>query len=208
MNERRAARRERWESLFSPWALAAGGAAISAAFLFQRSVPLRATMFAFFMAIAWISGKKVSPLPTLLVSLGIVAANLLVPVGRVIAQLGPFKITETALIDGIGKALLFEGLIYLSKASILPSLRLPGRFGALVAASFVYYDRIVEYKGSVRPATLIEDADALMLHMWEGDEPGRRPEASPAPGLRTKPAAAAALAAAVIAAFALLAIPR
>jgi hypothetical protein len=215
----RAARRERWEALFPPWAAACAGAAISMAFLFQRSLPLRAGMFALFFAAACLAGKKVSVLATLLVSAGIVAANLLIPVGRVLAQLGPLRITETALLDGLGKALVFEGLICVSKASILPSLRLPGRFGSLVAAAFVYYDRIVEYKGSVRPATLIADADRLMLLMWEEGRRAReadapRPAATEEPAGRegvarrtrgaVKPAAALALAAAVVGAFALL----
>jgi hypothetical protein len=155
-------------------------------------------MFIVFFASAWLSGKKVSPIATVIVSAGIVAANMLVPVGRVLAQLGPFRITETALLDGIGKALVFEGLIYISKASILPGLRLPGRFGSLVARAFVYYDRIVEYKGSVRPATLIGDADRLMLKIW--DEPsaeGSPPEA----GRIMSRAAAAALCGAVLAAY-------
>jgi hypothetical protein len=177
-------RRENWERLFAPWALALAGAAISIAFLFQRSLAIRAAMFGCFLAIAWLSGKKVSLLSTVLVSAGIVAANLLVPVGKVLAYLGPIRITETALVDGIGKALIFEGLIYVSKACVLPSLKIPGRFGALVASSFVYYDRIVEYKGSVRPAHLVEDADALMLELWDealtaGPGTERRPEATP-----------------------------
>jgi hypothetical protein len=173
---------------------------MSAAFLFQRSLPIRAGMFLCFFAAAWLSGKKVSPLATLLVSAGIVAANLLVPVGRVLAQLGPFRITETALLDGLGKALIFEGLIYVSKASILPGLRLPGRFGSLAAAAFVYYDRIVEYKGYLRPSTLIDDADALMLKIWE--EPRSEPEQWT--GEAMAPVAAVLLCAAVLAAYAAL----
>ena len=190
-------RRERWESLFSPSAIAAAGAAISAAYLFQRSLTVRAAMFLCFLAAAWLSGKKVSPLATVLVSAGIVAANLLVPVGRVLAQLGPLKVTESALLDGIGKALVFEGLVYISKATILPGLRLPGRFGSIVASAFVYYDRIIEYKGSIRPASLIEDADALMLRVW--DEP--LAEARPATGGSARPAAHFLLAAIALAAY-------
>jgi len=163
----RALRRARWEAFFAPWALATAGAAISGAYLFQRSLGIRALMFLLFLAAAWLSGKRLSILTALLVSVGIVAANLLVPVGRILARLGPLRITETALLDGIGKALVFEGLVHISKACILPSLRLPGRFGALVASAFLYYDRIVEYKGSVKPATLVRDADALMMRLWE-----------------------------------------
>jgi hypothetical protein len=210
----RLARRERWASFFPPWALATAGAAVSAAFLFQRSLPVRIAMFACFLLAAWLSGKKVSLVSTLLASAGIVAANLLVPVGRVLAHVGPLAITESALLDGVGKALVFEGLIYASKASILGGLRLPGRFGALVAAAFVYYDRIVEYKGSVKPATLIEDADRLMLELW--DEVLEHPVESgtelstasePPHRLAGRPSrtfATAALIAAVLASYALL----
>jgi hypothetical protein len=190
-------RRERWESLFSPWAIAAAGAAIAASYLFQRSLIVRAAMFLCFLAAAWLSGKKVSPLATILVSAGIIAANLLVPVGRVLAQLGPIKVTESALLDGIGKALVFEGLVYISKATILPGLRLPGSFGSLVASAFVYYDRIIEYKGKVRPASLIEDADALMLKVWDEPLAAASPEAvGPA-----RPAAHFLLAAIALAAY-------
>jgi hypothetical protein len=179
----RARRREKWESLFAPWALAAAGAAISIAYLFQHSLAIRAAMFLVFLGAAWLSGKRLSILATLLVSAGIVGANLLVPVGRVLASLGPFRITETALMDGLGKALVFEGLVHISKASILPGLRLPGRFGSLVASSFLYYDRIVEFKGTIKPATLISEADSLMLKMWDepiaGQSPERRPVGRP-----------------------------
>jgi len=193
-------RRDRWASLFPPRILAAAGAAVSAAYLFERSLAVRALMFLLIVGAAWLSGKRLSPLATIAVFAGIVAANLLVPVGRVLAALGPFKLTETALLDGIGKALVFEGLVYVSKASILPGLRLPGRFGALVASAFVYYERIVEYKGAIRPATLIEDADRLMLKVWEEPVRASSPERRKAP----RPVAYAALAAIVLAAFASL----
>jgi hypothetical protein len=198
--ERRALRRERWAALFSPSALALSGAAISVAYLFQRSLAIRAAMFLCFLLATLLSGKKASLVATLVVSAGIVAANLLVPVGKVIALLGPFRITETALVDGLGKALVFEGLLYASKASIAPGLRLPGRFGALVASAFVYYDRIVEYKGAIRPATLVEDADALMLKVW-AEVPA---EARAAVAVRGKSLPTLALVAAVVASYALL----
>ena len=201
LSESRARRRTRWEEAFPPWALACAGAAISVAFLFQRDLPIKALMFLCFLGAALVSGKKISLIATILVSAGIVAANLLVPVGKVIAVLGPMKITQTALLDGLGKALAFEGLIHISKASILPGVRLPGRFGELVAQAFVYYDRIVEYKGRIKAASLIEDVDALMLELW--DSPSGAP-AKPGPRKKVRPAALAALGAAVAISFALL----
>jgi hypothetical protein len=143
--------------------------AVSLAFLFQPSLVLRAILFAAFFLAAIASGKRISPIATLAVSIGIVAANLLVPVGKVLIHFGPLVITEFALLDGIGKALTFEGLIHISKASILPGVRLPGRFGSIVASAFIYYDRIVEYRGTIRASSLLADADKLMLRVSEGE---------------------------------------
>jgi heptaprenyl diphosphate synthase len=198
--ERRKARRERYEGLFDPRILALAGLAVAIAYLFQRSLPVKAGMFAVFLAAAVLSGKRVSALSTILVSACIVAANLLVPIGRVIARVGPLVVTQTALAEGLDRALVFEGLLCLSKASILPSLRMPGRFGKIVATAFVYYDRIVEYRGSFRPATLIRDTDTLMLRVWE--QPPE--EAVPAAPRPFGAAGAVILAAAVLTAVGLL----
>jgi len=173
---KRAARAGAYDAVFAPWTLSAAGFLVSIAFLFQPVLGLKALLFAAFLAAALASGKKVSLAATVFVSLGIVAANLLVPVGKVLWRLGPFLVTETALWDGVGKAVTFEGLVYVSKATIRPGLRLPGRFGSIVARAFVYYDRIIEYRGRLKPATLFEDADALMLAVWDDAE---APEAPP-----------------------------
>jgi hypothetical protein len=169
--EGRALRAEAYDGLFAPWALAATGAVVSLAFLFQPNLAIKALLFSLFLGAALASGKKVSLLATLLVSAGIILANLLVPVGLVLWKAGPLLVTKTALLDGIGKALTFEGLIYISKASIRPGLRLPGNFGGIVARAFVYYDRIVEYRGKLRAASLFEDLDALMLSIWDAPAP-------------------------------------
>jgi hypothetical protein len=161
--EKREAKATRYDALFAPWLLAGSGALVSLAFLFQQSTLLKAFLFIVFFIVAKASGKKVSLLTTLFVSLGIIAANLLVPLGKVIATWGPLTITETALVEGIGKAITFEGLIYISKASIRQGLNLPGRFGSIVGAAFVYYDRIIEYRGKIHAASLFNDVDELML---------------------------------------------
>lgn len=200
--EARARRATAFESLFAPWALALAGALVSLAFLFQPRPELKLLLFLGFIAVALASGKKFSLLATLLVSLGIVAANLLVPVGKVLVSLGGFKITEAALLDGFDKAITFEGLIYISKASIRPGLRIPGRFGSIVGQAFVYYDRIVEYRGKIKVATIFEDADALMLSVWDAEPPAAA--AAAAGPARARPLGLVLAAAAVVLALAVL----
>jgi len=201
----RAIRGERWEAYFDPRALALAGALVSLAFLFQPLIGMKTALFFLFAAAALASGKKISIFSTVLVSAGIVLVNILVPIGKVLARVGPIAITETALWEGIDKALTFEGLMLISKASIRPGLRIPGRFGAVVASAFVYYDRILEFKVKIRPATLIADADELMLRVWEAEDPGIPAAAPPGSSFRKK--GVAILVASVLVSFAALAAP-
>ncbi len=162
----RLSHRTRAERLFAPGALALAGMVVTVAFLFQPNVLLKGLMLIVFILAARAVGKRYSLATTLSVSLGIILANLIVPSGKVLGTLLGMRITQGALIEGIEKALTFEGLMMLSKASIAPGLKLPGRIGRIVAASFVYYDRIVEYKGRIKASSLSRDADDLMLRVW------------------------------------------
>ena len=118
---------------------------------------------------------------------------------------GSFPVTSGALADGFGKALVFEGLIFISRISILPSLRLPGRLGSIVAKAFRYYDRILERKADIRPATLLRDVDMLVLRISEGGREESEPMADPGSQRRAfspgRLAAYAALAMATVAAY-------
>ena len=163
----RAERKRRFAALFSPWAAALAGAVVAMVFLFEQNLAVKIGFFLLFIAAAYLAGKRFSLVTTLIVSAGIVLTNLLVPSGKVIARLGPLAVTQFALTEGIMKALTFEGLMLLSKATIMQGLKLPGKLGGIVGSAFLYYDRIIEYKGKVRASTLSADADAMMIRVWE-----------------------------------------
>lgn len=166
-NRARALRKQRFEALFSPGATALSGALIAFVFLFEQKLAAKIVLFLFFIVAAFLAGKRFSLITTILVSTGIIITNLLVPSGRVLGRIGPLTITQFALTEGIMKAITFEGLMFLSKASILQGLKLPGKLGGIVGSAFLYYDRIIEYKGRIRAATLSADADAMMSAVWE-----------------------------------------
>ncbi len=171
-SERRAKRRQRFEANFSPLPTALAGMILAVIFLFENKLAVKAGMFVFFMAAVILAGKRFSFATMLSVSAGIVAANLLVPSGKVLWSFGPIEITHYALLEGLIKALTFEGLMLVSKASIMQGLKLPGRVGRIVGESFLYYDRIIEYKGKIRAASLAADADAMMTAVWENEVSG------------------------------------
>ncbi len=166
---------ERARRIFDPYALAAAGLAVVAALLFQPRLEPRAAVLLGAMAFSWGTGRKVPVLGTALVVLGIVGANLLVPVGRVLAAWGPIRVTETALREGIEKAVTFEALIYVSKAAIRSDLRLPGRFGGTIASALRCYERILETRIRLRRASFLEDLDAVLLAIYD-EELSRSPD--------------------------------
>jgi hypothetical protein len=162
----RALRRERWEAAFDPTRLALTGIALSLALLFQPSLASRLAILAAAAFASWLSGRRLSPLTTVLVMAGIAGANLLVPIGRKLAEWGPFVITEDALLDGIEKAVTFEALMFISKACLGPGLRIPGKFGEFFAEALRGYDRILERKSSIKLSAFYKTVDEILVSVY------------------------------------------
>jgi heptaprenyl diphosphate synthase len=186
---RRQGRRQRWNDLFSGDTLCIAGLLMTLCFLFNPSPLFRIPQCIFFCFLAWLSGKKNNPLISALVMAGIVFCNVLVPYGKVLAELGPLRITEGSLLGGLEKAVTLEGLLMLSGACIRPGLRLPGGIGALLAESFRMLELMRERGTRIRRGRVIEGLDHLMLEL-EAAPAGGAPETAPVPqgqtGLNTK----------------------
>jgi len=159
----RQARAEGWDRRFAPAPLAVTAACVALSLLFQPNIWFRALVVLLLAFAVRLSGRRIGPLATLVVTLSIVLANLVVPVGRLLFRIGPLLVTATALVEGLAKALAFQGLIFASKAGIRPALRFPGRIGALVSEAFAGYQSLLESGGKLRPGRFVEDTDALLL---------------------------------------------
>ena len=151
------------------------GVVIAVVFLLQQGIFVKTLFLLLFIFWTWLAGKRFSLVSTLIVTVGIVATNLLIPSGRVLFRLGPIVITEMALREGLSKALTFEGLMYLSKAAIMPGLHFPGKFGAIIAEAFQYYDRVIEYRGKMHAKTIVRDIDVLLQKVWLSPKPVGEP---------------------------------
>jgi heptaprenyl diphosphate synthase len=176
--KRREGRRLLWDSLVADGDILAAGVFMGAAFLLNPSTETRTLQFLFFWFCSWASGKKNSPLITLLVIGGIVFVNLLAPYGRILAEIGPLRITQGSLIAGVRKGITLEGLIMLSRAIIRPGLQFPGSFGALMAESFRIFAGMSGQKNRITAKHFIEGIDALLLEADAGDNaaaPGAQP---------------------------------
>jgi len=126
---------EIYENNFSAKSLFFSGLIIMPALLFNPDTGYRIIQFLFFMFLAFLSGKKINAPFTIIVIFFIVVFNLSVPYGRILCAIGPFKITSGALETGIRRAVTFQALVLLSKASVRNDLKISGAFGELLAES-------------------------------------------------------------------------
>ncbi|MDR1586470.1 MAG: Gx transporter family protein [Treponema sp.] len=163
--ERCLRRRQRWNELFGSTELFIAGLIMMLFLVFNPSPLLRVPQFLFFCFLAWCSGKRNNPLVTALVMASIVFFNLLAPHGKILAALGPLRITGGSLLSGFGKALTLEGLVMLSGACVKTDLKLPGRLGALLGESFRLLELMRGWKMTIRRGHIIEGIDRLMLEL-------------------------------------------
>ena len=168
--ERRRRRRERWHKTFTTPLLFAAGGILAAALIFSPSLPACAIVFAGLYIIAWLSGAKINAALALLVMAGIVFFNLLAPYGKVLFELGALRVTQGSLCAGLRKALILEGLVLLSGACVKSDLRLPGKFGQLLADAFILLEKMRIRKNSIRRGRIIEGIDRLMLELEANEQ--------------------------------------
>jgi heptaprenyl diphosphate synthase len=145
-----------------PAPLFTAGLLLSALILFVESPPAKLLLFLVFLLAALAAGKAGNIVFTLVFFTVIVLFNTLIPYGRVIWRFGVFSLTEGALLQGINKAATVEGLVMLSRVTVSPRLRLPGRAGALLAEAFTLLNRLLEKKKTIHAKTFISDIDKLL----------------------------------------------
>jgi hypothetical protein len=148
------------------------GALLFPPFLLQQDLVVRAGLIALFLVLNVIAGRRVRILQSILVAAGIVAFNLVIPTGRILAAPLGLPITEGALRSGLMKATAMTGLIFLSRFSIRASLQLPGRIGGLIGRSLFYFEAIMSRRSRIERKDIIGSVDALLLSVTEGASAG------------------------------------
>jgi len=134
-------------------------------FMFNRSMEIRIAQFVFFCLLAFLFGKKINLFATVLFSAGIVLFHLLAPFGKVLAVIGPLRITQGSLYAGVDKAIAISGLVILSRACIKSDLRLPGTIGSLFGESLRILELLRERRGMIRRKQIISGLDKIMLEI-------------------------------------------
>jgi len=154
-----------YQKALSAKALFIAGLVIMPALLFNPSTEFRVLQFLFFWLLVFLTGRKVNPVTTILVIVCIIAFNLIVPYGRILFSIGPFRITSGALKAGIHRAVTFEALIMLSKLCIRQDLKIPGAFGEILGESLRLFSLLLSRKNSITRKNFITGIDNMMLEL-------------------------------------------
>ena len=150
----------------SPRIILIGGLLVIPAFLLQDHVVVRVIQAVCFLILAGLSGRRIRFMPLFFMTVSVLVAHLLVPFGKVIVEIWRWPITIGALQRGAAKASLLIGLIYLSRLSVRPNLKIPGKSGRLLTRVFFYFEGLTTSWSTSR-GKLLERLDHTLIKAGE-----------------------------------------
>ena len=130
--------------------------------LLEYSIAVQAAILVLAVILALCDRSRIGVLPVVTMSASIILFNLFVPFGKVIATPFGIPITEGALLLGIKKALVIEGMIFVSRWMLRPGIQLPGKAGTLVAQAFGILRNLSAGKKRIDPKRLVDSIDDVM----------------------------------------------
>ncbi len=139
-------------------------------FLLSQGWQTRAVLALIFGILAWLVGKRIRITYFILFITASVFFHLLVPVGRVIFEIGGISITQIALELGLEKGATLCGMVFGSLFTIRRDLQIRGRFGALLMRTLYYFELLFEYRKQLRIRHLAEDIDAILLNVYSNQD--------------------------------------
>ncbi len=162
------------EGNVSPRDMFIATALIFPVFILQRDPGIRILQTFAFLILNAVFGRRMGILSILFAAVSITAFHLVIPSGRVFASIAGIPLTEGALRSGIMKSTAVIGMTAISRLSIWPDLRFPGRLGGIIARSFFYFQRIMNGKKSISRKDPIAGIDRLLSDAHHGSGEGRR----------------------------------
>lgn len=92
----------------------------------------------------------------------IVAINLCIPFGKVIFKLGPLVFTEGALLEGIKKAVDFQGTLFISMYFLKSGIFIPGFLGRILGDSMLCFNFFVSQNYKFKIKGFIKEFDTIL----------------------------------------------
>ncbi len=144
-------------------------------FILQQDPGIRILQTFSFLILNAVFGRRMGILSILIAAVSITAFHLVFPSGRVFASIVGIPLTVGALRSGIMKSTAVIGMTALSRLSIWPDLRFPGRLGGIIARSFFYFQRIMSGKNGISRKDPVASIDRLLIAAHRGSGEGGTP---------------------------------
>lgn len=168
-------RASRFDLRVSPSFLLFAGLLLAPAIVLQQNIIVKVLQSAVFLLLALLSvsrGRRRLIAGSMIFSATTILVNLFSPVGRVLATIGPLRITRGALSLGLFKATTLASLLYVSRICVRPTVRLPGAFGRYVSQALAYLNRLLARREGISRHDVVGRLDDLFESVLE-DSPGR-----------------------------------
>ncbi|MCH5290468.1 MAG: Gx transporter family protein [Treponema sp.] len=138
-------------------------------FLFvKNNAVLWSCVALFFAAVMFKKKGRIKLFPALCIVLSVTFFALLSPFGKVLATLGPWRITQGALAQGLHRSGILVGMVFLSQLAIGSQIRLPGIVGDFVAQEFSILKKMMEHGisfASFRSKGIVVTIDEWLLRL-------------------------------------------
>ncbi len=165
MNAGRPVEGDSWiDKQVSPSFLFITGLLLAPAVILQDSLIAKAAQTCLFLFLALLTvraGRKRLLTGSVVFALSTVAINLLSPVGKVLFEAGPIRITQGALRLAVAKALTLVCLLYISRFCVRSSVSLPGMLGRYISKTFYYLNELLRLRTGLGRGNLVGRLDEI-----------------------------------------------
>lgn len=135
--------------------------------LFQPLWYLRLLQMGCIFILNIIFKRKIKIQPAIILFTVITLSHLLIPSGKVLFYIHTFPISLGGLIEGLKKASLLIGLVYLSKLCITRGISFSGTAWGLLEQTLFYYEEIAARPFKFKRKTFFSDLDSLLFEVQE-----------------------------------------
>jgi hypothetical protein len=146
------------------------GLLLSPSIILQQNLAVKSVQTVLFFTLAMLSvaaGRRRLVVGSSIFIATTIMVNLLSPVGKLLVQIGPLRITRGALEVGIAKATTLVSLLYVSRICVRPSVRLPGTVGSTIAQTFDYLSRLLARGRRISRKNLVQNLDEQFEEILE-----------------------------------------
>lgn len=115
---------------------------------FSKSIYAVSGIFLLAVIACFMKNKRVNPLPSLALILSVTFFSILVPHGKILAEIWKLKITDGAIFSGLERSIKLCSCVFLSKLIADKNMKLPSRAGLFMSLVFEYFEKLSENIGN------------------------------------------------------------